>query len=241
MHYRKLILFGLSMLLVLSGGCASRQAVPSRPPEPVYLETGAPAGTKARGIYHTVKRGETLYRIAKTYGVDLQNLAEINNITDPAAIKADQKIFVPGVSVAKPIPADDRDAPQSAPRIVRKRDFIWPVEGKVVSEFGIRDGLRFEGIEIAASLGAPVKACGDGEVVYQGNLKGYGNLVILRHRDLYKTVYAYNQANLVTAGTRVKRGETIATVGTSGASPNPCLYFQVREKDESRNPRFFLP
>ena len=200
-----------------------------------------PAGKKAQGIYHTVKRGDTLYRIAKTYGVDLQGLAEINNITDLATIKMGQKIFVPGVCVAKPIPADEKGPPPSAPRIVRKRDFIWPVEGKVVSEFGIRDGLRFEGIEIAAPLGTPVKACEDGEVVYQGNLKGYGNLVILRHRDFYKTVYAYNQANLVTLGRRVKKGETIASVGNVGPAATPCLYFQVREKDQSRNPLFFLP
>lgn len=241
MKYRRLVLYVFMMSLFLVGGCASRQAVPSRPQEPVYLKTSAPAGSKAQGTYHTVKRGDTLYRIAKTYGVDLQSLAEINNITDPAAIKIDQKIFVPGVSVAKPVPADEKEPPPSAPRIVRKRDFIWPVEGKVVSEFGIRDGLRFEGIEIAAPLGTPVKACGDGEVVYQGNLKGYGNIVILRHKDFYKTVYAYNQANLVTLGSRVKKGEPIASVGTTGPAPTPCLYFQVREKDQSRNPLFFLP
>ena len=123
----------------------------------------------------------------------------------------------------------------------QKNDFIWPVQGKVVSRFGVQDGLRYEGIDIAAPLGTPVKAAGEGVVVYEGSLKGYGNLLIIKHENDFKTVYAYNYKNLVSVGQKVKRGDSIAKVGNTGRYPDPRLHFQIRDKDQARNPLFFLP
>lgn len=226
---------------MLGAGCLPRHTPPPQK-EPTYLQTSIPYGTKAEGVYHTVNRGETLWRMAKTYGVDLQYLAELNNINDPTEIKAGQKIFIPGAFTTKHIIVDAKEPPQSPPRIVKKKNnFIWPVQGKIVSAFGIREGLRYEGIEIAAPLGTPVQAAGDGEVVYEGNLKGYGNLVILRHKNYYSTVYAHNHINLVSLGRKITRGEVIAKVGNTGPTSEPCLHFQVREKNQARNPLFFLP
>ena len=208
------------------------------PQKPAYLKAGA----KAKGVYHRVKRGETLWRIAKTYGVNLQSLAEINNIDDPAKIKVDQKIFIPGAARTKKINVNNKDHPSPPPPIIKSKEkFVWPVQGKVVAQFGVKEGLRYEGIDIAAPLGTPVKAAGEGEVVYEGNLKGYGNLLIIKHKNNFKTIYAYNHVNLVPVGRKVKKGEPIAKVGNSGRTPDPCLHFEIRDKVQARNPLFFLP
>jgi murein DD-endopeptidase MepM/ murein hydrolase activator NlpD len=105
----------------------------------------------------------------------------------------------------------------------------------------VQGGLRYEGIDIAAPLGTPVKAAGEGVVVYEGSLKGYGNLLIIKHENDFKTVYAYNDKNLVILGQKVRKGDSIARVGNTGRYPDPRLHFQVRDKDQARNPLFFLP
>jgi lipoprotein NlpD len=231
-------------LIILFGAGCSLWKIPfqDKEEEPDYLRTSTPSGTKVRGMYHTVKRGQTLWRIAKTYEVDLQVLAELNNIDDVTQIKAGQKIFIPGASQTRRLVATSQPPPGKPPKITKGTgEFIWPVQGKVVSKFGIISGLQYEGIEIAAPLGAPIRASRDGEVVYAGSLRGYGNLVILKHYNQYNTVYAYNQKNLVSQGRRVKKGDTIAEVGNTGRSSDPRLHFQIRKKNQARNPLFFLP
>ena len=240
--YRKIVcwvfLFGVFCLGCLPGNILLRH----KQKEPDYLRASTPWGAKIPGVYHTVKRGETLWRIAKTYGINLQTLAELNNIDNLSRIKSGQKIFIPGASHTKKVAVFAKKSPPAAPKIIKeKRGFIWPVRGKVVSKFGVINGLRYEGIEIAAPLGTPVKASRDGKVVYEGRLKGYGNLVIIKHKNYFNTIYAYNQTNLVSLGRKVKKGETIASVGNTGRSSDPRLHFQIRKKNQARNPLFFLP
>jgi murein DD-endopeptidase MepM/ murein hydrolase activator NlpD len=235
------IFFFFSFSLLFGVGCGPHHVSSPGQKEPGYLETEPPSGGVARGIYHTVKTKETLWRIAKTYGVNLQTLAEINNIDEPAQITVGQKLFIPGATKIKKIIVDLKDTSPPPPIIKIKNDFIWPVQGKVVSRFGVQDGLRYEGIDIAAPLGTPVKAAGEGVVVYEGSLKGYGNLLIIKHENDFKTVYAYNYKNLVSVGQKVKRGDSIAKVGNTGRYPDPRLHFQIRDKDQARNPIFFLP
>jgi len=241
MRRTRLFEAALPLFMFLLLGCAPWHSVPPAPREPTYVPTASPSGVKAEGIYHTVSRSETLWRIAKTYAADLQSIAEINNIRDARDIKVGQRIFIPGATATKTVLGEGRGDTPCGPMSFTTREFIWPVQGRVISTFGIHDGLRYEGIEIAAPLGTPVKASGNGQVIYEGNLRGYGNLVILKHKNAYNTVYAYNQANLVSAGRKVNKGETIATVGNSGPASEPCLYFQVRERNQARNPLFFLP
>jgi lipoprotein NlpD len=233
------IFFFLSLLFW--GGCRPVQVSAPVQKEPGYLGTEPPSGGVARGIYYTVRPKETLWRIAKTYGINLQTLAEINNIDEPAQITVGQKLFIPGATEAKKIIVDLKDTSPPPAIIKQKNDFIWPVQGKVVSRFGVENGLRFEGIDISAPLGTPVKAAGEGVVVYEGSLTGYGNLVIIKHENDFKTVYAYNYKNLVSVGQKVKKGDSIAKVGNTGRYPDPRLHFQIRDKDQARNPLFFLP
>lgn len=199
------------------------------------------------GVYHTIHKGETLYRISKTYNVDIQDVAELNNIKDPTEIKAGKRIFIPGarrVKKVKPyVPGSNEKEPEPEGKIVIEKDrFSWPVHGLIESPFGPRNGGRHDGIDIAAREGTPVKAAENGEAVYvSSSLRGYGNIIILKHKDDFYTVYAHNEKNLVKTGESVKKGEVIANVGSTGNATGAHLHFEVRQGKTVRNPLFFLP
>ncbi|OGP14981.1 MAG: hypothetical protein A2052_04700 [Deltaproteobacteria bacterium GWA2_54_12] len=210
------------------------------------------SGCVGPGVYHRVGKGENLYRISKTYGVDMQDVAELNDIRDPAEIRAGKLLYIPGVSrlrKVKPyVPPSRRAAPSEKEeepegRIVTRRDrFQWPVTGKVISSFGMRQGTRHGGIDIKAAEGVPIKAADSGVVAYiDSDMRGYGKIVILKHVDGFFTVYAHNKENLVKMGEEVVKGASIATVGSSGNATTTHLHFEVRYGKTVRNPLFFLP
>jgi murein DD-endopeptidase MepM/ murein hydrolase activator NlpD len=123
------------------------------------------------------------------------------------------------------------------------RGFIWPVRGRVVEGYGIAaNGTHNDGINIAARAGSPVRAAQAGEVVYVGNeLRGYGNLVLIKHPGGYLTAYAHNSVLLVHKGERVARGQVIARVGATGQVREPQLHFEIRAGRSPVNPTEFLP
>ena len=200
----------------------------------------------SRGAYHTVGKGETLWRIAKIYGVDMDDVADANDINYPAELKAGRRLFIPnaknkGKARTPVIQASvERDKNK---RIVIDRDFfIWPLKGTVASPFGARGGVRHDGIDIRADEGAPVKAAADGKVVYSSDdLRGYGNLIIVKHKDDIYTVYSHNKKNLVDAGDDVDAGDVIATVGNTGNATGYHLHFEIRKGKKVLNPLFYLP
>jgi murein DD-endopeptidase MepM/ murein hydrolase activator NlpD len=116
--------------------------------------------------------------------------------------------------------------------------FLWPVNGKVVSVFGVKDGGQHnDGINIAAPLGTPVHAADNGVVVYAGNeLRGFGNLLLIRHADGWVSAYAHCDALLVKRGDQVKRGQVIARVGQTGAVSSPQLHFELRKSGQAVDP-----
>ena len=117
-------------------------------------------------------------------------------------------------------------------------DWIWPVNGKVIDKF---DEKRNKGIGIAGKEGDPVVASADGQVVYSGSgLRGYGNLVILKHNDDFISAYAHNRQILVKQGQMVKRGQRIAEVGKSDAT-QPKLHFEIRRQGKPVDPLAYLP
>jgi murein DD-endopeptidase MepM/ murein hydrolase activator NlpD len=118
--------------------------------------------------------------------------------------------------------------------------FIWPVNGAVVSGFGLRWGRMHEGIDITAPIGTPIWAAADGTVIHAGWLGGYGNLVVLDHGDGLATAYAHASAILVSVGQRVLQGETIALVGSTGNSSGPHLHFEVRVNGSAVDPLLYL-
>lgn len=117
--------------------------------------------------------------------------------------------------------------------------FLWPVEGRVIAGFGPREGgLHNDGINIAAVQGTEVRAAENGVVVYAGNeLRGFGNLLLIKHADGWTTAYAHADTLLVRRGDRVERGQTIATVGQTGNVDRPQLHFEIRKGPRAIDPR----
>lgn len=159
-------------------------------------------------------------------------------------------------SGAKPSPAGRASAGRSPPQAPRNtvaavpkppplsnRKFLLPVRGRVLSRFGpVGRGLRNDGVNIAAPRGTPVRAAENGIVVYSGNaLLGFGNMVLLRHANGFMTAYAHNESVSVGRGDTVRRGQVIATVGSTGNVASPQLHFEIRKGKRAINPAKFLP
>jgi murein DD-endopeptidase MepM/ murein hydrolase activator NlpD len=118
--------------------------------------------------------------------------------------------------------------------------FIWPVDGAVVSGFGMRWGRLHEGIDITAPTGTPIWAAAAGTVIHAGWLGGYGNLVVVDHGDGLATAYAHASVILVALGQEVAQGETVALVGSTGNSSGPHLHFEVRVNGIAVDPLLYL-
>jgi murein DD-endopeptidase MepM/ murein hydrolase activator NlpD len=121
--------------------------------------------------------------------------------------------------------------------------YRWPLDAGVVSsEYGKRWGKLHKGIDIAADVGEPVFACASGEVIYAGDgLRGYGNVVILRHDNQRTSLYAHNSELKVKQGEQVKQGDLIALLGNTGHSTGPHTHFEIRNADATVDPRSVLP
>ncbi|MFA4910120.1 MAG: LysM peptidoglycan-binding domain-containing M23 family metallopeptidase [Desulfobacteria bacterium] len=214
----------------------------------IFLILLAACGRTIYGVYHRVEQGQTLWRIAKTYNADIQEISEINDIDDPADIEIGQRIFIPGakrVLNVSAYPQGKEDIPEKSGIFYHKGRFIWPVKGEITSRFGVRDVKKHDGIDIRAPKGTPIMAADDGKVTYSGEgergLRGYGNLILISHKDDYVTVYAHNECNLVKEGDVVKKGQKIALVGDTGRANGTHLHFEIRKDRKPRNPIFFLP
>lgn len=133
--------------------------------------------------------------------------------------------------------------PDTAPAQRLTNTFRWPVTGRVVSDFGRKpDGSHNDGINIAVPEGTPIKAAENGVVVYAGDeIKGYGNLILVRHADDYVTAYAHAKDVLVKRGDTVTRGQDIATAGSTGAVTSPQVHFEIRRGARPVDPRGYLP
>lgn len=128
--------------------------------------------------------------------------------------------------------------PWKADPIISKANFSWPVQGKVIMQFGLDDnGRRNDGINIAAPVGTPIRAVADGEVVYRGtDLEGYGNLLLVKHDDGWVSAYAHTDSILVTKGAKISKGQVIAKVGRTGAVTQPQLHFELRHDLKPTDP-----
>jgi len=226
----------LALFLVIDG-CAPGSVVP-------------PA-KRTHGVYHVVRAGENLYRIGKAYDVGHDELARLNRLRHPSRIRAGQKIFIPGATRQLPVevitPGEwATDGAQRAPaepplNLAGDRQFIWPLNGRINSLFGPRGANFHDGIDIGAPQGTPIRAIDGGEVLFSDRLRGYGNIVIVRHGSGFVSVYAHNERNLVREGQRVSRGETIAHVGSTGRVSGPHLHFEIRRHNRAEDPLHYMP
>jgi murein DD-endopeptidase MepM/ murein hydrolase activator NlpD len=158
----------------------------------------------------------------------------------PTASPSVKPLTAPSASPPTNQPAAVANIPQPAGRAGGL--FQWPVNGKVISGFGATaGGLHNDGINIAAPRGTPVHAAENGVVVYAGNqLRGFGNLILIRHADGWVTAYAHNDTLLVKKGQQVKRGDVIARVGSTGNVSEPQLHFELRKGTEAVDPKVML-
>ena len=192
--------------------------------------TKSPAPIR-QGIYHKVKKGETLWRIAETYDVSVSNIARVNNIPKAAKIEKNQLVFIPGARKVLDIILDAGHS---------QNDFIWPIKGKVIKYFHERYGNAVnKGIGIKARVGDEVKAARTGRVVFADYLSGYGYTVILDHSDGFHSVYANNSKLFVKLGELVLKNTALARVGHNRNLA--YVHFQIRKKSIEDNPLYYLP
>ncbi|MEY4083372.1 MAG: hypothetical protein RL483_741 [Pseudomonadota bacterium] len=200
--------------------------------------------------YYRVKRGDTLAGIALEHGLDWRELAQWNQISDPNLIDVGQLLRIRDpkpkslASTAKTpttpevsSPPAKSVAPTTSPE-AKSLGWQWPTNGQVTSPFA--QGGR-KGIAIAGAPGESVVAAESGKVVYAGNgLRGYGNLVIVKHDGDLLSAYAHNRSILVKEGQLVKRGQKIAELGMTDAD-KPMLHFEIRKAGKPVDPLGFLP
>jgi len=217
------------------------------------------------GIYHTVEPGQTLYRIALTYKVDLEELKRINRIEDPRTIQPGDKIFIPGARHALKVPPtvggytqEEEKTVSSLPqeRKVKEKgrerkppgnlppppSLILPTSGTLTQTFSSKEESLHEGIDISAPEGRDVLASASGRVLYADNrLRGYGNMVIIRHEGKWATIYAHLKRITTKEGEFVSQGEKIGEVGSTGRSTAPHLHFELRYGKTPVDPLLYLP
>lgn len=301
---------------LLLAGCFSQQPAPAVDRNSAAQSRASGPAQPAGPGYYTVKRGDTLYRIAQEHGQDYRDVAVWNNIANISAIKEGQVLRVAppgavenaGAVVAKPLAepvVESRSldqpavlaqpapapAPQNgnlkrepkvgkepysdeayarlnksaepsvqpsapavepkpeikpepapvAPAVVAGPDdvpWIWPVHAKVTAPFSEAGN---KGLNFAGKAGDPVVAAGDGKVVYAGaGLRGYGELVIVKHNATYLSAYAHNRKILVKEGQAVTRGQKIAEMGNTDAD-SVKLHFEIRKQGKPVDPAQYLP
>jgi lipoprotein NlpD len=213
--------------------------------------------------YYTVKPGDTLLRISLEHGQSLHDVVRWNQLENPNRIEVGQVLrVVPPVNsevVTKPVakpqvvatpasapqaaasepPATAASSPASKPTAAEDSiNWIWPANGTILAGF---DDVKNKGVDIGGKAGEPVLAAADGRVVYVGaGLRGYGNLIILKHNNVYLTAYAHNQTLLVKEDQSVLKGQKIAEMGSSDAD-RVKLHFEVRRQGKPVDPTKYLP
>ncbi len=193
------------------------------------------------GRYHTLKRGENLYRLGKRYGVPASEIARANRIDDVTNLSVGQRIWIPDRPGARPPPDAGRAKAKDSVRRAQGIELLWPVRGRLTSRFGRRNGRPHEGIDLAARPGTPIRAAESGRVIFSGRLGGYGKVVVVKHAGAFRTVYAHASRLHVRKGEFVEKGERIASVGSTGRSSGPHLHFEVRQGKTAKDPLLYLP
>jgi len=243
-YYKFLI---LCLLVLLNSGCFRFVKV--------ELGKGKSSFSSSKVVtHHHVKAGETLYSIAFEYGRDHRDVARWNGIRRPYTIYPKQRLRIIPISsdrkTKKPNikaysrASSNRKSSTTDTKIQyvanSKLKWRWPTSGKVISTFSIRDPGR-RGIDIVGRKGQPVNAAAMGRVVYRGNgLRGYGNLIILKHNDTYFSAYAHTENVVVKENEKVKLGQKLADMGNT-SSEKTKLHFEIRRNGKPVNPLRYLP
>lgn len=214
----------------------------------------APRGAQT-WVYYRVRKGDTLYSIARQAGYPVKQVARWNRIKRPYRIYPGQRLRVrpqKAQTVVAQRPASTRRTPRATRRpaggrratrpqrpIVKVGRWQWPARGKIVKNYDPRRSSK--GVDIAGPAGTAIYAAASGKVVYQGSgLRGYGQLIIIKHNSDYLSAYAHCSRILVKEGQQVRRGQKIAIIGSTGTN-SVRLHFEIRRRGTPVNPLLFLP
>lgn len=235
--------------LILSG-CGSHSARSAK-------VTSAPESKPAPTGQYRVQAGDTLFALAWKNSTTVEKLQKINGMGQSTALRAGQFIRISGEPDSPPVksPNPPPGEPLKACCIKKQPDntepvkkyesikwtsgWIWPIKGPIISGYSAKGGLN-KGIDIKSKLGESVVAASDGEVVFAGNeLKGYPNLVIVKHGARYLSAYSNNHTLLVKEGDRVRKGQPIAYMGKVPEATR--LHFEIRADGKPIDPQQLLP
>jgi lipoprotein NlpD len=197
--------------------------------------------------YYTVKPGDTIMQVGRVTGQNWRDIVKWNNLDNPNQVETGQVLRVapPEGSVVTPVkppvvatpvvPITPAPTPAAPDEDIA---WMWPSSGSLISGY---DEVKSKGLKISGKAGDPVYASADGRVVYAGSaVRGYGNLVILKHNETYLTAYAHNQTLLVKEDQTVRKGQRIADMGSSD-SERVMLHFEVRRNGKPVDPAKYLP
>lgn len=248
--WRVYCLVKILIIVLFLTGCATHSARSTR-------ETAVPPVAQAKLGSYRVQPGDTLFSLAWKNNTTVDKLQRINGIKPGGILRAGQVIRlqddVSNRDLTPPVAAEVetktvcclKKKPTGA-EPVRKYEisgwangWIWPVKGQVVAPYSVKGGLN-KGIDIKTKLGESVVAASDGEVVFAGNeLKGYPNLVILKHGPRFLSAYSNNQTLLVKEGDKVRKGQPIAQMGKVPGATR--LHFEIRSDGKPVDPQQLLP
>lgn len=203
-----------------------------------------------RYIKYTTKKGDTIWKISKAYGVSPETIVKVNRIPDVTDVKIGKTLLIPVPQTFVTHPSVVKGSvnvnqhltvKQNLP--VSKHGFVWPLKRKVISRFNdYKNGRAIKGIDIEAMVNDDILAAKDGKViVVSNNPSAWGKSVILEHGQNMHTWYANNSKIFVSKGMRVKRGQVIAKAGNRYASERPRLHFKIFVRDKPVNPLIYLP
>jgi len=215
--------------------------------------------------YHEVAAKDTLYSIAHNYKMNVNSLIEMNDLKQPYNLKVGQKIRITKSknddstksNLAPAYANKDKESSDNSEEKIKNKSyspsfiertldkinhFSWPLHGQIISKFGPKSGgLYNDGINIKGNEGDAVKSVEDGVVSYAGNeLKGYGNLIIIKHSGGWITAYAHLSKISVKRGQKVDKLSKIGEVGSTGNVTSPQLYFGLRKGRDAVNPENYL-
>ncbi|MCA9506964.1 MAG: M23 family metallopeptidase [Myxococcales bacterium] len=217
-----------------------------------------PYESELAGVYHRVKKGDSLSFIAHKYNANPQEIMEVNGLESEHYLRTGQEIFIPspdpiGIKITQynkkqslqnTVHANDKSLAQQGSRHkkTQQKIFQFPVPGgSIVHQFSSSKQKPYDGLGISAPRGTPVVAALEGKVIFVGNENTrYGLLVIIEHEQPFISVYAHLDKALVKSGQKIKQRQKIGSVGVSGGVATPRLHFQIRVSERPQDPKRFI-
>jgi murein DD-endopeptidase MepM/ murein hydrolase activator NlpD len=230
-RYAEMKIIGVLLVLVFLASCATIQG----------LKTAGSASGE-RGIWHRVKEGQTLWRIAKTYRVTIDELKETNDLNDTVHVPEGAWLFIPKAERVLYVQGNGDSLPPES----KKLGFAWPLKGEVVRSFGkLKNDFNY-GIDLKTAGAQSVVASEKGTVILAGSIRGYGNTIIIEHESDFCSLYSKNIESLVKEGQRVQKNTVIARLvsdrsGSGKGTEGDVFHYELFYKGKPVNPLYYLP